>query len=84
MSPGMITFIIVVAIVTIGRIVRAGMKLEERKHAMRGGSDDAITRLERENAALRSKVERIESRTVVLERIATDAPARLTAQIDEL
>ena len=84
MSPGMITFIIIVAIVTVGRIVRTGMALEGRKHDSRADGGDTIARLERENTALPHKVERIESRTAVLERIATDAPARLAAQIDEL
>ncbi len=86
MSSGMIFVIIIVAIVTVGRIVRAGMGLEERKHRFRGagaGSDE-VTRLASENAQLRSKIGRLEDRMVVLERIATDAPARLTAQIEEL
>jgi hypothetical protein len=33
---------------------------------------------------LRGKVSRLEERMAVLERIATDAPARLTAEIDKL
>ena len=40
--------------------------------------------LERENQTLRGKVGRLEERMAVLERIATDAPARLTAEIDKL
>ena len=40
--------------------------------------------LERENEKLRGKVGRLEERMAVLERIATDAPARLTAEIDKL
>jgi hypothetical protein len=40
--------------------------------------------LERENELLRGKVGRLEERMSVLERIATDAPARLTAEIDKL
>ena len=40
--------------------------------------------LERENEMLRGKVGRLEERMAVLERIATDAPARLTAEIDKL
>jgi hypothetical protein len=35
-------------------------------------------------AMLRGKVGRLEERMAVLERIATDAPARLTAEIDKL
>ena len=40
--------------------------------------------LERENVMLRGKVGRLEERMSVLERIATDAPARLTSEIDRL
>jgi cell division protein FtsB len=40
--------------------------------------------LERENEKLRGKVGRLEERMAVLERIATDAPTRLTAEIDKL
>lgn len=40
--------------------------------------------LERDNELLRGKVGRLEERMAVLERIATDAPARLGAEIDKL
>lgn len=40
--------------------------------------------LEQENALLRGKLGRLEERLAVLERIATDAPARLSAQIETL
>jgi cell division protein FtsB len=40
--------------------------------------------LERENEMLRGKISRLEERTAVLERIATDAPNRLSAEIDKL
>lgn len=40
--------------------------------------------LERENEMLRGKVGRLEERMSVLERIATDTPNRLTAEIDKL
>jgi len=40
--------------------------------------------LEAENTALRSQVGRVEQRLAVLERIATDTPTRLTAEIDKL
>jgi hypothetical protein len=81
----MVFIIILVAIVTVGRIVRQGIDLEAGKRGMRGnkGSDD-VALLERENAMLRGKLDRLEERTAVLERIATDAPARLTAEIEKL
>jgi hypothetical protein len=40
--------------------------------------------LERENEALRGKLGRVEERVAVLERIATDTPLRLTAEIEKL
>jgi hypothetical protein len=40
--------------------------------------------LERENEMLRGRLGRLEERLQVLERIATDAPARLTAEIEKL
>jgi hypothetical protein len=40
--------------------------------------------LAQENDLLRGKIGRLEERLSVLERIATDAPARLTAEIDKL
>lgn len=40
--------------------------------------------LEAENAELRGQVGRVERRLAVLERIATDTPTRLTAEIDKL
>jgi hypothetical protein len=40
--------------------------------------------LAQENDLLRGKIGRLEERLSVLERIATDAPARLTAEIEKL
>lgn len=40
--------------------------------------------LERENEQLRGKMSRLEERTAVLERIATDTPNRLSAEIEKL
>ena len=95
MSGTMIFFIVIIAIFTVGRIVRAGMELEARKNgftlggkrARRGLIDDRVATdgaLTQENAMLRGKVKGLEERMAVLERIATDAPARLTAEIEKL
>jgi cell division protein FtsB len=83
MSGTMIFFIILAAIFTVARIVRRGMELEQARINAGGGARQVAT-LERENAQLRHKIERLEDRMAVLERIATDAPARLTAEIDKL
>lgn len=92
MSSGMIFVIVIVAIVTVGRIVRAGMELEARKNGFslsgkRGRRFEPVGQpqeLERENAQLRQSVARLQDRMAVLERIATDAPTRLTAEIEKL
>jgi uncharacterized sporulation protein YeaH/YhbH (DUF444 family) len=92
MSGGMIFVIVMIAIITVGRIVRMGMELEARKRGFtlsgkRGSHDEgrALTsELEQDNAMLRSKVARLEERMAVMERIATDAPNRLSAEIEKL
>lgn len=47
-------------------------------------SDHKINLLSAENDRLAGKISRLEERIAVLERIATDAPSRLTAEIDSL
>ena len=92
MSAGMIFVIVMVAIITVGRIVRMGMELEAGKRGFslkrkRRGFNDSRTltsELEQDNVMLRSKVARLEERMAVLERIATDAPNRLSAEIEKL
>ena len=94
MSSGMIFAIIIIAIITVGRVVRMGIELEARKNGFTlkgsryrarmedtGSADRALAQ---ENEMLRGKVGRLEERMAVLERIATDAPSRLTAEIDKL
>jgi hypothetical protein len=83
MSSTMIFVIIMVAIFTVARIVRRAMDLEQARINAGGGSRHAAG-LERENAQLRGKIDRLEDRMAVLERIATDAPNRLTAEIEKL
>ena len=93
MSGGMIFVLVIIAIVTIGRIVRTairaahGLPDTEFRGGGRRGSEQlsqANVELTRDNQLLRGKVERLEDRMAVLERIATDAPSRLTAEIDKL
>ena len=47
-------------------------------------ADRKIELLGREDGALKAKVGRVEERHAGLERIATDAPARLSDEIDKL
>jgi hypothetical protein len=92
MSSGMIFVIVIVAIVVVGRIVRAGMELEARKNGfslngkrVKDVEARALTsELEQDNAKLRGKVARLEERMAVMERIATDTPDRLSAEIEKL
>jgi hypothetical protein len=91
----MIFVIILVAIVTVGRLVRMGMEMEAHKQgfsfkdrrgrlgliADRNPADAAIVA---DNERLRSNVARLEARMAVLERIATDTPNRLSAEIEKL
>lgn len=92
MSSGMIFVIVIVAIVVVGRIVRAGMELEARKNGfslngkrVKDVEARALTsELEQDNAMLRGKVARLEERMAVMERIATDTPDRLSAEIEKL
>jgi hypothetical protein len=75
-------------IITTAIRARHGYPLENEWGGQVRKDDLALTRqneiLERENEQLRGKLGRMEERLAVLERIATDAPARLSAQIDEL
>jgi hypothetical protein len=47
-------------------------------------TDRKIELLATENEKLTGQISRLEERIAVLERIATDAPSRLTAEIDNL
>lgn len=47
-------------------------------------ADRKVALLSDENSKLTGQIIRLEERIAVLERIATDAPARLSAEIDQL
>lgn len=84
----------IIAISTLGWIVTSwirakhGYPLEGEWGGMSHRSDPTKDRqielLSGENAKLEGKVSRLEERIAVLERIATDAPARLTSEIESL
>lgn len=91
---GPVFVLLIIAMSFIGWIVttairaRHGYPLEGEWGGTVRKNDGELARqndiLERENAQLRGKLGRLEERMAVLERIATDAPARLTAEIDKL
>ncbi len=95
MSFGSPEFVLaIIAMSTIGWIIttairaRHGYPIENEWGGTAGKIDVDLKRqneiLERENELLRGKVGRLEDRMGVLERIATDAPGRLTAEIEKL
>jgi hypothetical protein len=75
-------------IITTAIRARHGYPIENEWGGSVGKDDLDMKRqneiLERENEKLRGKVGRLEDRMAVLERIATDAPSRLTAEIEKL
>jgi len=91
-GPGFVLAIIAICyigwIITTAIRARHGYPLEGEWGGNVEKQDPELKRqndiLERENELLRGKIGRLEERTAVLERIATDAPARLTAEIDKL
>jgi hypothetical protein len=82
MSSGMIFVLAIVAMMTVSRIVRTVITAKAKDGGRELGRQNEA--LARQNATLVGKVERLEDRIAVLERIATDAPARLTAEIEKL
>jgi hypothetical protein len=85
-----IALLVPLAAVTVGPIawvvnnwIRAkhGYPLEGRKGQLTVREDPALAE---ENAALRSKIERLEDRLHVLERIATDPAERTAREIESL
>ena len=75
-------------IITTAIRAKHGYPLENEWGGTTGKGDGEMKRqndiLERENEMLRGKITRLEERTAVLERIATDVPNRLSAEIDKL
>ena len=91
-SPTFVLAIIAMSFVAwiINTQIRArhGYPLEDEWGGKTHKTDPELARqnqlLAQENDLLRGKIGRLEERLSVLERIATDAPARLTAEIENL
>lgn len=94
MSGSQIFVLSIIAMVMLASIIKTSI---QAKHGLSGpnGGKRVIRRLAddvgrqnellvAENERLRGKVDRLGERLSVLERIATDAPARLTAEIEGL
>lgn len=80
--PDEIFVIIMVSIVALVFVIRAGLKHDKdmrvAKYAAKAAQPDA------ERDALARKVARLEQRLAVIERITTDPSHRLAAEIDDL
>lgn len=80
--PEEIFILIIVSIVALLLIIRAGLRHDKElriaKYAAQGPQPDADRDL------LAKKVQRLEQRLAVVERIAIDPSHRLAAEIDEL
>ena len=80
----------IVLIVTIGRVLSARLgvnpRLSKRDGKRQGrtllADSDGVSAAEADR--MKAEITRLNERLAVLERIATDAPARLTAEIDKL
>lgn len=93
MTDGQIFVSVLVGISTVGWVItswiraRHGYPVTDDLGKTVNRLPDAsaeMTALVSENAALQDRVIRLEQRLSVLERIATDTPARLTAEIEGL
>ena len=80
MHSGQLTAIIIVAIVMIASIIRAGVRNSHRH--IRAAQPDGQTQVE--NQRLRDEVSDLKERIKVLERITVDKENSLSRQIEEL
>lgn len=93
MSEGQTFIAVLVAISTVGWVITSWIRARHgypitddlgKTVARLPDASAEMATLLNENAALQDRVIRLEQRLQVLERIATDAPARLTAEIESL
>jgi cell division protein FtsB len=94
MSHGQIFVLSIIAIVMVASMVKTFIRakygltgLDGLKRGKRRFRDELSREndfLLAENDRLKGSVNRLEERIAVLERIATDAPARLSAEIEKL
>ena len=80
MDGGQIMVIVIVAIVMVASIVKAGVR--SSTYHLRGGRDDG--RFQVENQQLRSEVSELKERIKVLERITVDKENSLAKKIESL
>lgn len=71
----------IVAIVTIGGIIRAKYG---HRHGRRGRTGNEVTYQDQDAARLREEVKALKERVAVLERLATDGNSSLEREIEKL
>jgi hypothetical protein len=71
--------VMIVAIVTIGKVLSARFGGKDGRKALKGQSDEGA-----ENVRLHAEVARLNERLRVLERLATDPAKRLSDEIESL
>lgn len=78
--------VLIVLIVTIGRVLRAryGDPLDKRERRLKGGQSLRDDGSAAEATRLRGEVDRLNDRIKTLERLATDPAKRLSDEIDAL
>ena len=78
--------VLIIAIVTVGKIISAKYGIDPNRHWRRGGragvyNDGAV---EAENDRMRSEIGQLKERIATLERLAVDKRSRLADEIDAL
>lgn len=74
--------VLIILIVTIGRVASGRMGKRDRKHGLMSAPEDGVSAAEA--ARLRDEVTRLNDRIQVLERLATDPGKRLSDEIEAL
>ena len=83
MDGGQITAVIIVAIIMIGSIIKAGAKGAYR-HRIACADDQGQSQTQVENARLRDEVSQLKERIKVLERITVEKENSLSREIESL
>lgn len=84
MSGGQITAIVIVTIVMIASIIRAGIRGSHRRQGIMCDGDQSQSQTQVENERLRDEVSQLKERIKVLERITVEKENSLAREIESL
>ncbi len=84
MDGGQLTAVLIVAIIVIGSIIRAGARSSHRHRGMMCADDQGPSQTQAENARLRDEVSQLKERIKVLERITVEKENSLSREIESL